>query len=181
MIKRLLLFFIARVLPEHLSPVWYKWLLGVKIGKRNRFTGAINFGSEPYLVELGDDITLAQGVTFITHDGGARLFRQEYPGLNVFGKIKIGNNVFIGSSVFILPGVTVGDNVAVAACSVLTKSIPSDVVVAGIPARPIKSIDAYKAGLLMRGVFIDPHQDRSKQILKHCEYLAPKVPHSKDG
>lgn len=174
MIRRLILFILTRILPEHRRPEWYQRLLGVKIGKRNRFTGAINFGSEPYLIELGDDVTLAQGTTFITHDGGAGLFRQEYPGLNAFGKIKIGNNVFVGSSVTILPGVSIGDNVVVGACSVVTKSIPSNVVVAGIPARPIKSIDAYKAGLLKWGVLIDPKKDRSQQIIRHCDRLSQK-------
>lgn len=180
MIKRLILFVLARILSEHHRPAWYQRLLGVKIGERNRFTGAINFGSEPYLVELGDDITLAQGTTFITHDGGARLFRQEYPGLNVFGKIKIGNNVFLGSSVTVLPGVTIGDNVVVGAGSVVTKSIPPNVVAAGIPARAIKSIEEYKAGVLNSGVIIDPRKDRSEQILEHCERISSKESGEKD-
>ncbi|WP_374327911.1 acyltransferase [Azonexus sp.] len=176
MLKRILLFVLTRVLPEHRRPVWYRRLLGVKTGERNRYAGAINFGSEPYLVELGNDITLAQGVTFITHDGGARLFRKEYPGLNVFGKIKIGNNVFVGSSVTILPGVSIGDNVVIGACSLVSRSIPSNVVVVGVPARIIKSIDVYKEGLLKNGVLLDPEINRSQQIVKHCEHLAPKMP-----
>lgn len=169
MIKRLILYFLTRTLPENRRAFWYKLLLGVKIGNRNRFSGAINFGSEPYLVELGDDITLAQGTTFITHDGGARLFRNEYPDLNAFAKISIGNNVFIGSSVTILPGVHIGDNVVVGACSVVTKSVPSNLVVAGVPARPIKSIDEYKADLVRRGIILNPNKNRKEQILHHCD------------
>ena len=169
MIKRLLLFFLTRILPEHQRPVWYRRLLGVNIGARNRFTGAINFGSEPWLVEMGDDITLAQGTTFITHDGGARLFRRENPGLNVFARIKLGNNVFIGSSVTILPGVTIGDNVVVGACSLVTKSIPSNVVAAGVPARPIKSIEEYRSKVLKNGVIINNGRDRRKQIVDYCD------------
>lgn len=52
--------------------------------------------------------------------------------------VTIGNNVWIGGSATILPGVTIGDNVVVGAGSVVTKDIPSDVVVAGNPARIIK-------------------------------------------
>ena len=55
--------------------------------------------------------------------------------------VTIGNNVWIGGSSTILPGVTIGDNVVVGAGSVVTKDIPSDVVVAGNPARIIKHID----------------------------------------
>lgn len=169
MITRVLLFVLIRFLSERRRPELYRRLLGVKVGNRNRFTGAINFGSEPYLVELGDDITLAQGTTFITHDGGARLFRREYPGLNVFGRIKIGNNVFIGSSVTILPGVTIGDNVVVGACSVVTRSIPSDVVAAGVPSRPIKSLEEYKAGILDRGIMLDQGKQRAARIIEYCD------------
>lgn len=171
MIKRIILYVMTRILSEYRRPICYQRLLGVRVGKRNRFTGAINFGSEPYLIELGDNVTVAQGTTFITHDGGAGIFREDYPGLNSFGKISIGNNVFIGSSVTIMPGVSVGDNVVIGACSVVTKSIGSNVVVAGVPARVIKSIDAYKTGLLKVGVIIDPKMDRRQQIIDHCNSM----------
>lgn len=170
MIKKGILFVLTRILPEHKRPFWYRKLLGVGIGSRNRFTGAINFGSEPFLVQFGDDVTVAQGVTFITHDGGARLFRKEHPGLNNFGRIRIGSNVFIGSSVTILPGVSIGNNVVVGACSLVTKSFPSNVVIAGVPARIIKSIEDYKLGLLKNGVIIVSGRDRLSQIVEHCDF-----------
>lgn len=52
----------------------------------------------------------------------------------------IGNNVWIGGSSTILPGVTVGDNVVIGAGSVVTRDVPSDVVVGGNPARIIKRL-----------------------------------------
>ncbi|GMM61928.1 hypothetical protein NUTIK01_27050 [Novosphingobium sp. IK01] len=168
MIKRILLFALLRMLPEYRRPLACARLLGVKVGARNRFTGAINFGSEPYLIELGDNVTLAQGTTFITHDGGSGLFRDEHPGLNVFARIIIGNNVFIGSSVTIMPGVKIGNNVVVGACSVVTKSIPDNVVAAGNPARKIKTIEEYRLGLLERGIQLPNTPDRSERILRHC-------------
>lgn len=169
MVKRFILFVLTRVLPEHRRPFWYQKLLGVHVGVGNRFTGAINFGSEPYLVELGDDVTVAQNVTFITHDGGARLFRGDHPGLNIFDRIRVGNNVFIGSAVTILPGVSIGNNVVIGACSLVTKSVPSNVVVAGVPARVIKSIDDYKLNLLKNGVILVAGRDRLSQIVDHCD------------
>lgn len=57
-----------------------------------------------------------------------------------FGRIQIGNNVFIGMRALILKGVTIGDNVVIGAGSVVTKKIPSNSVYAGIPARRICSL-----------------------------------------
>ena len=53
------------------------------------------------------------------------------------GKVEIGNNVWLGYNVVILPGVYIGDNVTIGANSVVTKSIPSNCVAAGIPAKII--------------------------------------------
>ena len=55
--------------------------------------------------------------------------------------VTIGNNVWIGGSVTILPGVTIGDNVTIGAGSVVTKDIPSNVVAVGNPCRVIKQIE----------------------------------------
>lgn len=56
--------------------------------------------------------------------------------------IKIGNNVWIGREVLLLPGVEIGDHSVIGARSVVSKSIPARVVAAGIPARPIRQINA---------------------------------------
>jgi len=57
------------------------------------------------------------------------------------GEVKIGNNVWIGDKATILGGVTIGDNVIIGAGSVVTHDIPSNSMVAGIPARVVKSLD----------------------------------------
>ncbi|MBM7711941.1 chorismate mutase [Enterococcus xiangfangensis] len=62
-------------------------------------------------------------------------------GLELGKPIKIGNNVWIGGSAVIVPGVTLGDNVVVAAGAVVTKSFPNNVVVGGNPAQIIKTIE----------------------------------------
>lgn len=54
--------------------------------------------------------------------------------------VKIGNNVWIGDKVSIMPGVTIGDNVIVGANAVVTHSFPDNVVIAGVPARIIKKL-----------------------------------------
>jgi Acetyltransferase (isoleucine patch superfamily) len=138
---------------------------GIKMGSNIRFTGKINFGTEPFLVELGNDITLAEGVTFHTHDGGVWVFRKDYPGINIYKRINIGNNVFVGAYTNILPGVHIGDNVVVGACSVVTKDLPPNGVYAGVPARFIRPIQDYKDRVLANAMFMNPSGNFKEQVL----------------
>lgn len=120
---------------------------GAKIGKNCRIL--IHFlASEPWLVEIGDRVAISVGVIFVTHDGGAHVFRQDIPTLQKFGKIKIGNNCMIGVNVILLPGVTIGDNCVIGAGSVVTREIPSNSFAFGVPARVLMPIEQYKAGFL---------------------------------
>lgn len=118
---------------------------GLKLGRDVRVIGKPDVGSEPYLIEIGDHVTISSNVTFVTHDGGTWVFRHlpEYAGLQRFGRIAIGNNCFIGTGSIILPGVRIGDNVVVGAGSVVTRSVGDNNVVAGVPARYVCSYDDY--------------------------------------
>ena len=61
-------------------------------------------------------------------------------GLEYAKPIKVGNNVWIGGNVIVLPGVTIGNNTIIGAGSVVTKNIPSNVVAVGNPCRVIKQL-----------------------------------------
>ena len=64
---------------------------GMKVGKNVQIGGDVNFGSEPYLITLHDNVRISSDVLFITHDGGNFAFRhrKEYKNVNRFGKIEI--------------------------------------------------------------------------------------------
>lgn len=127
------------------DPVGFHRARGVKIGERVEiFGGGINtFGSEPYLVEIGDDVTISNDVEFVTHDGGLRVIRGQHPGAYFYAPIKVCDNVFIGAGALLLPGVTVGSGSVVGARAVVSRDVESGTVVAGVPARPIKRVDDY--------------------------------------
>lgn len=114
---------------------------GVKLGKNN-FIASRFWSTEPYLIEIGDNCQITAGVKLFTH-GGAGAARRWYPKFDTFGKVKIGNYVYIGNNSLIMPGVEIGDNVLIAAGSVVTKSLPSNVIVGGNPTKYICSIEEF--------------------------------------
>ena len=75
--------------------------------------------------------------------GGGNVIRRLHPDFDCFGKVKIGDYVYIGTNALIMPGVTIGDNSLVAAGSIVTKSVPSGVVVVGNPARILCTVEEY--------------------------------------
>ena len=78
-----------------------------------------------------------------TYTWGGNSVRAIYPLFDCFGKVVIGDYVYLGTGTQIMPGVTIGNNVLVAAGSIVTKSVPDNVVVGGNPARIICTIDEY--------------------------------------
>ena len=76
--------------------------IGVKFGKSCNFVRP-NFGTEPYLITIGEHVTIAKDVYFITHDGAVWIFREDEPDIDLFGPITIGDNVMIGLGAKILP------------------------------------------------------------------------------
>jgi acetyltransferase-like isoleucine patch superfamily enzyme len=122
------------------------WRLeGASIGEECRILTKLRC-SEPYLIELGNHVSIGVNVQFITHDGAVWVLRNltGQKNLDLFGRIVVGNNVFIGDSAIILPDVSIGDNVIVAAGAVVTKNVAAGTIVAGVPARPISTVEQYQ-------------------------------------
>ena len=116
--------------------------MGVKIGENCHFQFDVVIDHSHYwLIEIGNNVTLAPRVHILSHDASTKLF------LNYtrISNVTIGNNVFIGASTTILPGVQIADNVIVGAGSVVSKSVPENSVYAGNPAKFICSLDDFLA------------------------------------
>src|ERR1035437_5388123 len=128
LIKRTLFEISLLTSDEYGSHKIYSKFSGVSFGRNVRIVGRIDFGSEPYL-------------------------------------ITIGNSVFIGNNSIILPDITVGNNVVIGAASVVTKNIPDNVVVAGIPAKTIRTIDEYKSNSIKKAIFIPERKPEKRQKL----------------
>ncbi len=127
--------------------------IGVRLGSHCRLINVSRntFGSEPYLISIGDHVTITSEVRFITHDGSVWVFRDLHPDLEVVRPITVGNNVFIGLRAIILPGTVIGNNVVIGAGAVVRGIIPDDCVAAGVPARRICTREEYRSKALARG------------------------------
>ncbi len=128
---------------KKVSPIKFAKKVGVNFGVNFNIYGKIEWGTEPWIITIGNNVYLTDGIKFLTHDGGTLLFRSSVPDLEITKPIKIGNNVYIGNNVILLPGISIGDNCIIGAGSVVSKSIPSNCVAAGVPASKIKTIDEY--------------------------------------
>lgn len=120
----------------------YARYMGVEIGE-NCSIGTKFFGTEPYLIKIGNHVQITNDVKFFCH-GASWVFREKQPSFDTFGKIEIKNNVYIGNNSLIMPGVTIGNNVIIGAGSVVTKSFDDGLIIAGNPARVIGSVDEFE-------------------------------------
>ncbi|MCJ7783732.1 MAG: acyltransferase [Desulfobacterales bacterium] len=116
---------------------------GAKIGE-NCSIQISRLASEPFLVEIGNNVAIASGVRFLTHDGASFIFRDEFPALRYFGKIVIEDNCFIGSSSTILPGVRIGGGSIVGMKSVVIRDVKPGSVVFGNPAIQVSTVEKYR-------------------------------------
>jgi acetyltransferase-like isoleucine patch superfamily enzyme len=122
---------------------------GARIGE-GCYIVPTELSTEPYLVRIGNRVAIASGVSLITHDGGAFMFRNEVPDLQTFGPIVIEDNCMVGQHAVIFPGVRIGPNSIVGAGSVVVNDVPPNSIVMGVPARPFGSLEKYREKCLER-------------------------------
>lgn len=107
--------------------------------------------SRPSLVTIGNDCYLNSGFTLLTHDWVTGVMRHVYGEfLNSSGRVNIGNNVGTGYNVTILKGVSIGDNVFIAANSLVNKNVPSNCIVGGCPSKILCTLDEYRQKRLLQ-------------------------------
>lgn len=110
----------------------------IHIGK-NVFINACCHFQDHGGVTLGDGCQIGHNVVFATLNHG---MAPEDRGTTYPAPIRLGKNVWVGSNATILQGVSIGDNSIVAAGAVVTHDVPENVIVAGVPAKIIKTIDS---------------------------------------
>ncbi len=141
---------------------------GVKIGKNcNIYT--LSFSTEPYLIELGDHVAIGGDTKFITHDGSLTVFGEQLNGW-LYGRIKIGNNVFIGINCIILLNTTIGDNCIIGAGSVVRGHFPANSVIIGNPAKVVSTLGIQRMLVFNNPGFVkmtpNPSEAQKDQMVK---------------
>lgn len=162
--RKILLFFFFKI-----SPIKCSRFMGVTIGENCRIYGNSPnmWGTEPFLIKIGNNVHITDRCRFITHDGGTLILRKFTPDLEVTAPIKIGNDVYLGEETIIMPGINIHNNVIVGIRSIVTKDIASNSVVAGIPAKKIKTVDDYHEKLKKISLKIgDLSRDKKEKELK---------------
>ena len=155
-----------------INPVKYAKKVGVNIHGNVKIYGKVGFGSEPWIITLGDNVHITDGVKFITHDGGTLIYRHIVPDLEITKPITLGDNVFVGNNVIFLPGVTVGNNVVIGAGAVVSKSIPDNSLAVGVPARVIKTADEYLEKLKKESLHLGhlKGEEKDKRLKEYYNY-----------
>ena len=150
---------------------------GLKVGKNVRFVEVPQFGTEPFLIEIGDETTFSNNVRFVNHDGGqnALHFFDKYKDVRTFSRIKIGKQCLIGADCTIMPGVEMKDNCVLGAGSILTSSMPAGTVFAGVPAKYICTIEEYGDKLLAHNVLYPRELELERPKLE--DYIKKHLPH----
>ncbi len=138
-IKKIISKFIGR--DSEKSEREYRLSRGIKIGNNcNIYSWSTINGGHPKLISIGDNVTISTNVAILTHDAGTNVV-----GCGTkLGRVSIGNNVFIGTRLVILCIVHIGNNIIVGVGNVVTHNLADKGVYAGVSAKRVCSIEAYK-------------------------------------
>jgi len=148
-----------------------RWLRerGLRIGD-DCLVFSFAFSDDPFLIEIGNRVAISAGCEFITHDGSAWIF-DDLPETDIFGTIKVGNNVYFGIDCTILPNTVIGSNCIIGSGSVVRGVIPDDSVVMGNPAKIVMKTQLAKQLLANHKNRIDirnmPHPEKQEVIREH--------------
>jgi maltose O-acetyltransferase len=150
--------------------------MGMRVGHNfNRLHGVILDPSHCWLISIGDNVTMAPRVHVLAHDASTKLVL----GFTKIGRVNIGNNVFVGADSVILPNVTIGDNVVIGANSTVSKSIPSNCVVAGSPAKWIcnvqEFVDKNKGIMAQRPCYDESYTTRANVDMKKKQQMIDEL------
>lgn len=164
--------FLYKKLVGKINPLKYAKKIGVNMGNNVHIYGNVSWGSEPWIITLGSNVHITDGVRFITHDGGTLLYRDRIPDLEITKPISLGDNVYVGNSVLFMPGVTVGSNVVIGAGAVITKSIPDNSVAVGVPAKVIKTADEYLKKISLESLHLGnlKYEEKDRALKEHYGY-----------
>jgi len=113
----------------------------LNIGPGTHWSTANLDGIAPQLVTIGRDCMITPRVMILTHDASFFIHTRRYK----FAPVNIGDRVFVGYGAIIMPGVTIGDDSIVGAGAVVTRDVPRNTVVGGVPAEVLCSTDELMA------------------------------------
>ena len=141
---------------------------GCKIGENFHLGGSYIDPGFLFLIEIGNNVTLSKAA-LLAHDGSTQHCCKK----SRVGKIKIGNNVFVGYHSIILPNVRIGDNVIIGAGSVVVHDIPKNSVAVGNPCKVISSYDEYRKktmdNMKTHPIYPTYHAYKSKEEIKRMQ------------
>ncbi len=125
-----LIVYLCRILPSLSLKRFLLRAIGVKIGKNVSIGLMAMFDIFwPELITIGDNAVIGYNITIICHEFLIKEYR--------VGEVKIGKNVMVGTNATILPGINIGDNATISACSLVNKDVPANSFVGGVPAKQI--------------------------------------------
>ena len=120
------------------QPFYCDYGYNIKVGKNFYANYNLTILDEAE-VTFGDNVFIAPGCGFYTA-GHPLEASERNKGLEYARPIRVGNNVWFGAHVCVVPGVTIGDNCVIGAGSVVTRDIPANTLAVGNPCRPVRSI-----------------------------------------